>query len=225
MLVRAQTVMGMRSGLPKDVISNTMWFNTAAGIDLAEAAEAIQPNIEAFYLAAYTAISGSACMASYMAETTFFTNFYNQDAAPPRVPYRVDWGTFGASQGNTPIPTEVSCVLSYRGALENGVNPARRRGRIYLGGLGPATIAVSSGSSPYFPVFQTAFINQVIAAAEAQLLSPTDWGGTVPDTDITWNVHSDVSGLSVPVTAGWVDNTPDTQRRRGVNATSRTTFP
>lgn len=224
MLVRAQTIIPFRTNLPKDVISNTMWFNTAPGIDLGEAAEAIQPNLFAAYMAAYAAISGTAAMATYINEVTPYTNFYNQDAPEPRIPYRVEWATLTNSQGATPIPTEVACVLSYRAALENGVNPARRRGRIYLGGLGPATISNSSGTAPFFPIFNPTFVTNVINGFKNNLLTPTDWGGDFPSSDITWSVHSTIDGFHAPVVAGWVDNTPDTQRRRGVLANVRTAW-
>lgn len=225
MIVRAQTVIPFRTGIPEDVVSNTMWFETATGISLAEAGEAIAPNLAAFYTAVYTAISGTGVQASYLRLTTAFTNFYDQGAPAPRVPYRVDLGMADAVTQNTRIPTETACVLSYRASLENGVSAARRRGRIYLGGLGDGAITLSSAGTPYFPQFATAFINQVIGAAETNLLSPTDWGSEIPSSDIIWSVHSRVDGFTAPVVAGWVDNTPDTQRRRGVNATARTTFP
>jgi hypothetical protein len=225
MIVRAQTVIPFRTGIPEDVVSNTMWFETAAGIDLAEAGEGIAVNIAAFYADVYAAIGGTGIQASYLRLTGAFTNFYDQGAPAPRVPYRVDLGLADAVTSNTRLPTEVACVLSYRASLENGVSAARRRGRIFLGGLGDGAVTMASAASPYFPQFTTGFIAQVISAAEDNLLNPTTWGPDITGSDVIWSVHSRVDGFTAPVVAGWVDNTPDTQRRRGVNATARTVFP
>lgn len=225
MLVRSQTVIPFRSNIPRDVITNTMWFNVAAGPTLSEAAEAIALNIAAFYDEVYAPISAAGVQASYVNLIPAYTNFYNQDAPKPRVPYRVDLGLADKTTQDTVIPTEVACVLSYRAALENGVPAARRRGRIYIGGLGNAAMVTSSAGSPFFPRFASAFRDNVVAAALDNLLLPTDWGGELPGEDVVWSVYSSVDEFHAPVVAGWIDNTPDTQRRRGVNESSRTSWP
>lgn len=225
MLVRAQTIIPFRTNLPRDVVSNTMWFQVLPEHTLTEAALAIAPNIADFYRQVYLVRSGNGCQASYLNLVGAFTNFYNQDAPPPRVPYRVDLGLADAVTSDTRAPTEVACVLSFRAALENGVPAARRRGRIFLGGLGDGTLDGASGASPYFPRFNQAWRERLIAALQAQFVSPEDWGGEIPSEDIVWSVYSQKDHFSAPVVAGWIDNTPDTQRRRGVNANARTVWP
>jgi len=49
-------------------------------------------------------------------------------------------------------------------------------------------------------------------------------GASDAAADWTWVVYSTVDNAMYPVDNGWVDNSWDTQRRRGVKPTARYTF-
>lgn len=100
-------------------------------------------------------------------------------------------------------------VLSFQADKVSGLPQARRRGRVYFGPLGGA--AEASGRPG------TTLLSAVVAFGAA-LLSESNLA------DWTWVVYSTVNNGGAPVTNGWVDNSFDTQRRRGLEWTARTTF-
>lgn len=113
--------------------------------------------------------------------------------------------------------TEVQGVLSFHADLsgvleESGATRprARRRGRLYIGPLNNQ--AIDETTPPYFLSDEFRFCLQ---SAGSRLISL--YGGG-------WSVWSRADGTLRSVVGGWTDNAPDTQRRRGVTSTSRTTF-
>lgn len=89
---------------------------------------------------------------------------------------------------------------------------ARRRGRIYLGPFGQTVLGTTAVTSDRpLAAAVTAIANAATALATATA------GAVVP-----WVIYSPTNGSGAVVTDGWVDNAFDTQRRRGVAATSRT---
>jgi hypothetical protein len=139
---------------------------------------------------------------------------------PTRIP-RFE-GTFTHPVGGGTLPGEVAVVLSMLAAPLPGVNPRRRRGRVYLG---PLTAGVSQYLSTDVPdpVPSSAFVTAVLSATQVMAtggggafrlstFSPTTikTGGSV---DSAWN---DVASV-------YIDNAFDTQRRRGGDPTSRVT--
>nr|CRY97231.1 hypothetical protein [uncultured prokaryote] len=212
-LMRCQVVIPFETNIPTDVITNTFWFDRNEGATFEEDAENVALGLQDFYSAVY--VLGHAV---YINTNTCYMNCYDMSTPPPHVPYRVamspgiDFGTATAVQ----CPTEVACVLSFEGAPQNGIPQARRRGRIYIGGVGTgAQITGASASAPYFPVWQTAFLTDITDAATVLATAYNVANG------LTWVVYSPTAMMATPVTQGWVDNTPDTQRRRGVKATVR----
>lgn len=101
-------------------------------------------------------------------------------------------------------------VTSFQGARTSGSVQARRRGRIYIG---PLKTTTSTNGRPNSTAITT------LATASSALGIDLN---AVADT--TWCVWSPTSGTAVPITDGWVDNAFDTQRRRGWDPTSRTTY-
>lgn len=90
-----------------------------------------------------------------------------------------------------------------------GENTGRKRGRLYLPVYGrPAaeTAGVRPGAT-------------IIAAAKALGVALGGIGGL----DVDWVVHSKADDASYTVTNIWVDDEWDTQRRRGLKATTRST--
>lgn len=125
-----------------------------------------------------------------------------------------------APTSSTGLPCEVAACLSFHadetGILEHvgGTRPAaRRRGRVYIGPLIPG--AVAEATAPY--MLATQFTDQLRTAAHALAVA-------VAAEDWVWCVWSRSDVTLRPVVGGWTDNAPDTQRRRGPDPTSRTTW-
>lgn len=214
-LIRAQVVIPYASNTPEDVITNTMYF-ASDGIPLAAAGDLIAPLIQQFYLGVYT----TGGLAIYINKASPFIKFYDMSQPEPRLPYRKNMPLATLTSTVTQIPTEVSACLSFHGEPTSGIPMSRMRGRIYLGGLTTAHIDQATTSAQY-PRFTSAFRDAITESAEdlregAQLAS------------CTWVVYSRTSPALeavFPIVGGWVDDTPDTQRRRGVKTTVRTLWP
>lgn len=219
-LVRAQCVLPMRTNLPRDVITNTFHFGSE--YDMTLAISNLDVALSNFYLEAY-----ALGMASYVRYEAAYIKYYDLLLPEPRVPtISTDLGTnlgAGISSANTQIPTEVAAVLSFEAPPVSGTPQSRRRGRVYLGGIAETMITASSGSTPFFPIWEPAFITDVTEAAEDNLLNLD----AATSGDLQWAVYSPTSGpvTAYTITQGWFDNGPDTQRRRSVAATARTTWP
>lgn len=189
-------------------MTNTFHFTELTPLGLAAVSSAITPLIDAFYTTVYGFTNGAA---NYVQWTNMQVNWYDLSQPPPRAPLSIDFG-IPASATVTTVPTEVSAVLSFQGDRVSGVPQSRRRGRIYLGGLGTGWIQPSSSSA--FPTLSGTPIATLGTAAE-----------TLRDAAITagarWSVWSPTDQEAVFVTNGWVDNGPDTQRRRSVESSNR----
>lgn len=202
------------TNLPEDVITNTFHFREIIDSgDLEAVADDLQPGITAFYTSIYTALSGASCINGQGC----YVNWYNLMQPEPRVPYRIDMPLNAIFVGTSDIPTEVAAVLSFHATPAPGVIPARSRGRIYLGGV--VNTWMQSSSVSQFPRFNPTAVDTIADAATA-LRTATEGAG-----DYRWVVHSVTAGVDYDVARGWVDNSPDTQRRRSVDATVRTVWP
>jgi len=208
-----QAVIPMFTGIPSDVITNTWSFHdSGVGTDFEAAADDINPFVQAFYDALYDNVPNYLLSPA----STWEARWYNRDAPPPRAPYVLPLKAFGFTANGSAIPTETACVLSFQGARVSGQAQARRRGRVYLGGLPPASISQSTTTA--YPVFSPTFVADVAAAATALR------DGLAATATYRWVVWSTVNDGWSEVVDGWVDNSPDTQRRRSVDATLRTTW-
>lgn len=200
-----------RSNLPADVITNTFHMDWQGGVDAESIATQAAAALADFYDGAYANMG----WANYVNQAAAEVRFYLMDLPAPRIPIVRPLGVTNTTDVNTTIPAEVAVVCSFHAALVSGQTQARRRGRVYLGGTGSPTINGTAGS---LPAVAPAVISNITDAAEA-LRSDLD-GMACP-----WVVYSPTAGSHAEVVGGWVDNEPDTQRRRGVEATSRSVWP
>ena len=114
------------------------------------------------------------------------------------------------------LPSEMAVCLTYHTAYltdpefgPGGTRPrARDRGRLYLGPLRDAIRLLATDNEPILDPDW----NQAFGAAAARL---------VADVDTTWVQWSRRNVSTNVVSAGWVDNAFDVQRRRGPDATAR----
>lgn len=209
-LYRAQVILPFFTNLPTDVVVNQFHFNIAA--DDPDNGLTIYENLKTFYETAYGTTAAS--RASYVDWPQAYVKVFNLDDPTPRIPYESPPLFAGAGTNASTIPTEVACVLSFRAAAISGVRFQRLYNRVYLGAL-PST-AIIAGAADAFPRINPTFISSVISAAQG-LLAAGDSDGAI------WSQVSNATGSAVPrtIVGGWVDNSPDTQRRRSVLATLR----
>lgn len=102
--------------------------------------------------------------------------------------------------------------ISYQGVYLSGTPNARRRGRFFVGPLGNA--ATNSGTGRP----SAGCLNGLEAAAQDFL------DDSVAASNWEWVVYSRVSGGVAPVVSGWIDDSFDTQRRRGLAPSARRLF-
>lgn len=213
----AQNVFGLGTGLPTDVAVNSFIFrNDADPLDVGSDINArITASLSDFYagqapaIAGLTAPSAQSILGLLSAEIASWTiKIYDLGDAPgERVPVLVDKTADLAAAGAraSALPSEVACVLS----LQTPIIGRRGRGRIFLGPLG-SMIAVQDGH----PIVPSAQRSRVAANAAKLALGNGH--------EVEWQVWSGTRALMARVVGGYVDDAPDTQRRRGIKATLRT---
>lgn len=202
------------NALPADAVVNTWHFQAEDDVispDIEEQGPGMLDRLETFYqaLSAYWSkgLSGQIRAKVY--------DFAHEE---PRVP--VLERQFSTSTSSTALPGEVAICLSFEAAVSSGQRRARRRGRVYLGPLASTVSQIASGDSDARP---DATVRSTILTAGRELadsaetdgfklatFSPTELatGGSVSDA---WNLVENL----------WVDNAFDIQRRRGCQATAR----
>lgn len=206
---RAQVVFPFFTNFPEDVITNTLYIEDFNALGIEQVAALATPRLATFYNSCYS-ISSSA--ANYVKWSSAVVHWYDMSQAEPRVPHTVALGaTITGSASGT--PTEVAAVISFQGLRTAGIPQARRRGRIYLGGLGMGQFSASTTAQ--FPRFTTTYVTALAGAAE-------NLAENLVASNLTWRVWSPTDQVSVAVANGWVDDSPDTQRRRSVDPTART---
>lgn len=210
----AQCQFQYKTQIPRDVSVNTFWFD-GPGADREADATEIFSRVATFYNDEGTGTNPVTYWFSDFidrANDPLVVRIYDQADAKPRQPFASLTLDIEPPVGNTSLPLEVACVLSFQGVPISGTNQARRRGRVYLGPLvGQAiTYNTASGQPPQLtPAFRTE------VARAARTMAGTTSGG------VQWGVWSRVSSTFTPVWSGWIDDDPDTQRRRGFRSTQR----
>lgn len=202
-----QVVLPADSAIIADAIVNTFHFDTVAAQE-EDDFDNIVSALESFY--------GELSLASTLAPEAV-VKIYDLGEPTPRVPWATDALTLGSPSSTAPLPSEVALCLSYHALITSGGNPARKRGRVFLGPWAAQDCESASASLYGRPKATTQ--QQLVDAAGALLAASnltTAW---------SWVVYSPTDELARPVVAGWVDNAWDTQRRRGIDPTLRTVFP
>lgn len=207
-LYRCQVVLPYGSGLPEDVSTNTFYTEVADTDGLT----AFLAGLVAFYNDSYGG-SGhglSYYISEYISRDTDACKIRVYDMGDPEPrPLLLEQPFSLAEDGDTSsLPLEVSLCNSYKAI---GASNPRKRGRVFIGPLG--LVSLNSNGGPSTPLIQA-----MAAAAEA-----LQAGGSGPDP-YTWVGYSQAAGLPFVIHDGWVDNEFDTQRRRQIRATDRTTW-
>lgn len=213
--IRAQCVFPTVTNLPRDRVTNTWHFDNANGdLDFFEASTLIGGLLDtSFYRPLWlTPYQPANWMKPNLG---WWINFYDMTEPEPRVPFRVDVNGANYSGSTSVIPAEVATCLSFQGAPVSGQSQARRRGRLYLPGMNAAMLEQESAG--LYPTLNDDWITRVVTRAGI-------FAGDVADNTIAWSVYSTVAGTLAHVTNGWVDEAPDTQRRRGQDSQARVTW-
>lgn len=200
-LYRTQVELAMTSGNPLDKATNVWHFiaDDLTALDLA------LTQVTTFYAAIDVQLSGA------VANTGHRIRCYDLADPEPRAPVR-DQGIGGFVAGTGASAPELAICISYQTTRQSGQSQARRRGRLYMGPLKGAAVNTSTG----FP--ETAMLT-AFGSAIQNLLDASQAAATW-----AWAVYSRTNNVAIEVTDAWIDNAFDIQRRRGVAATSRTTY-
>lgn len=201
-----------RSLLSRDTVVNTFTFS---GVDNVEDQATIALGKLAAFYNAESGTQNEPLKNFYSGELRLDScriKVYDLSDPEPRVPILDEslGVTSPAPLSTTNLPGEVAVCASYSGPPESGEPNARRRGRIYLGPLNQGA-STGTGVAPARP--STSFIGNIAEACKELSDGPV---GT------QWSVWSRRNNNFVQIDRGYVDNSFDTQRRRGVDTTART---
>jgi len=201
---RAQVILVTADAIPANYVTNSLAIevNPDGALDTDEVTVAIKDF--------YDDLNG--ILASSIAQNGHMIKYSALPGTPPNYPFEEDTFNLAVAPSATALPSEVALVLSFQGVRAAGFPQNRRRGRIYIG---PCSASINSNARP-----SGAAIGQ-LATAGATFKSNIE---AVTGGAHSWSIWSPTSGEGVHVDNGWVDNAWDTQRRRGVAVTSRTTF-
>lgn len=199
--------LGSNTNLPEDAMVNTFHFE-GSGSDPENVVDMIQD----FYIVVPSGQSTS--IATFMTSAALNGDLtvrgYDLSDTPPRAPViEQERDLTGLGSGDA-LPTEVALVMSYHAQYASGVQPARRRGRIYLGGF---AASINQGGRP------GGGLRQAVQRAGRDLIQASN-----ASVSWDWVQYSPTNGTANLVVGGWIDNAWDTQRRRGIAPTSRDTF-
>ncbi len=183
--------------LPEDVyINNWAFRNDEIGVSPAAAIKAV---LDAFYFGPSPANASLTMFQRYGSSFVVGGEYrvYDLGQPPPRAPEILPMsGPF--TGGGTPLPEEVAVCLSYVAT----VNQPRSRGRLYMGPL------ALSALTPVLGRYKTADVYRSdLAIKAAQVMNTTQ--------NVGWVLVSPTDVAAKVITGGWVDDAPDTQRRRG----------
>ena len=203
------------TGIPRDVVVNTWHANFVDHPPTDSDFDAACTAINGFYENVYFD-SGFIRFAPWMNPAGNSIKAYN--LADP-IPRPIRFQTTMPLAATTPatssdLPPETAICMSFQAVQIAGVPQARRRGRIFLGGI---ATGVAAGSDSFFPVVNST--NRVaIAAAAVALKDALNTAGWL------WVIYSRAGASSAEAVNGWVDDAPDTQRRRGRAPVVRTLY-
>ena len=201
--------------LPEDVGVNTWHFHQQGTVvTFPSGADRIVDMLHDFYFGAPSG-GGNSLMArlstkAWTGKVTY--KLYNLEDDKPRFPFLVETETSNLLPSAATLPREVSLVASWQATHESGQRQARRRGRIFL--PAPLTTEDDGNGRP------KAEYRSLVAYRAQQLKAATEELGETWE----WIVFSQKNNDHALVDNGWVDNAWDTQRRRGLAPTGRTTW-
>lgn len=215
-IVRINVTLKRSSGVPADNIVNTFWFAIGDNTNTDDAQAACE-RVRDFYIVNPTGEANNVFsqLGNLLSSSGHEVTAYYLSDPEPRVPrYEL---TFSGTTGTSSFPAEVAVVMSYSGPRTPGLPQARNRGRIYLGPI-PSNTASVGGD------LQVPSVTRTRITKAAQDLAGKN------TVEVIWVIYSPTRAAAEidyhpeTVVGGWVDDRYDTQRRRGGDTTTRTTW-
>lgn len=215
-IYRFQVTIPYFTGIPTDVITNDFHFSWSPGTPVDANYEDIRDRLVTFYNTIYSQAGLGDFMAPWVNPSGVNLKVYNVNDPPPRAPHYLSAMALTDNRVVGSIVTpETAVCLSFQGTPISGVPQARRRGRVFIGGVHEP---FESGTTTSFPEVSSDLLSALATAGDDLRIGATTDGWT-------WVVYSRVLGTGAPVANGWIDNAPDTQRRRGNAPTARLVWP
>lgn len=222
--LRCMVRMPFTTGLGEDIVVNDLYFRVPDK-DTSNVLVDLRDLIEG----AYAHVAGQ--LSGIIDRTKCTIRFYDLAQAKPSVPLDELPMALDGAANNYRLPQEMALCVSFQGDRQSGLNQRRRRGRIYLG---PFCNRTPNEMSVDYERPHTSIITAAVNFG-THLLSPgqptgwAEWGVLSRVNAGGWMVPGvqgppDLPAGWTPVTNGWVDNAWDTQRRRGLAPSARTTF-
>lgn len=185
--------------LPRDAIVHSLHFRHSLGALLATDHESMASNIAQAFETNWVGISTGLKRIEVKA--------YRTEGPPPHDPLVTHVRNPAGAALTVNYPAEIALCLSFKG----GQRPWER-GRIYLAPYANESYRLATSLARTPP-------QGIMDAALALGQGFADAGGP----DWSWVVHSKAHAVDTPVASCWVDNEWDTQRRRGLRASARST--
>lgn len=205
MILRAQVILHTSDNLAANYVTNSWAFETVSAAspgDLDEYTDAFKDF--------YDDLGG--ILGTPIQQNGHEVKYYDlEQDTPPNYPYGIDTFNLASAPSGASLPSEVAICLSFQGTKASGYPQARRRGRVYLG---PLLNSINSSSRP------SSGARSQIADAAVTLCTNLKGAGNPG----YFGVWSHVDGALIIVDNGWIDDSFDTQRRRGVQPTTRQTW-
>ena len=205
MITRCQVILHTSDNISANYVTNNWCIDTVSvpsGADYTEYTTAFKDF--------YDDLAG--LLAVPIAQNGHEIKYYDLEfSPPPNYPLEIDTFNLASAPVSTPLPSEVAVCLSFQGQKVPGFPQRRRRGRVYIGILAAAANSVGRPSTT---------LRTTLATAAATLCSNLKAAGN----PALLSVWSQVDAAAVEVTDGWIDDSFDTQRRRGVQNSTRTTW-
>lgn len=218
-MLRCQIVLQGRTGIPEDQFVNTLYFDhSPRAFDGDDMAGELATAVGAAYNTA--APGGPEEMGRFLSRfinpSLSTVRIYNMAEGIPRTPYVAAFGLVPQS-ASPDLPEEVALCASFHGSPP--ITP-RRRGRVYLGPLNSLALAPDSADGGVAASRPTTRAMQCVRSWMELLHESTSTFG------FEWVIQSNRPTTNyVPVTGGYCDDSWDTQRRRGVDPTTRWSWP
>lgn len=223
---RAIVILKSTTGLPEDNVVNTYHFQQTAGpsAPTSEELDEITARLMRVYMEPGQA--GATAVGALLAPTISRNpsdaeiRVYDLAQLHPRPIARSVKFTIPGAIGGASLPQEVALVCSFYADR----NVARHRGRLYFG---PWSTDANSGTQgrPTTTTLTAVRTSLARLRTENTQVALAKWCvlGLKPSAPRGSNIDRGTDDHTLrPVTAGWIDDAWDTQRRRGLKATSRT---
>jgi hypothetical protein len=203
--IRAQVILHTVDAVAENFVTNSWCIETT---DVPGPSEFL--NLTTCFKDFYDDLNG--ILAVPIAQNAHEIKYYDLEwVTPPNYPLAVNTFNLTTAPSAATLPSEVAICLSFQGEKVPGFPQARRRGRVYIG---PVSQTLNSAGRPTSPL-----LSQL--ASSVQTLCSNLKAAPEPAVLSVW---SPTDGSGVNIADGWIDNAWDTQRRRGLTRTSRTTW-